>query len=351
MIFISKQEVRAGRCRPVTLSLSSGRQSRTIASETEKYTVPSPATAGGRRCINVYMPAGVQLAGGRSNRRRTIGPGAQEHQPSRSSSDPDRSDRKGETVNRSLYLVLAALALCVFASASSGEPVDVKALEKLTSRYQFAFSHGKVDDSKYRFIYSDVLNHIHVYRIEGDYLELDWQLTNLGSRVTSMFVSELLGDGRPMLVISTFGGRILIYDMDGYDLVWENLQDPFKTVDYLVAANVDTDPQEELIFVADEQLVIYDSLNHTFEWVSQNRVKAQMIKLANMDNDPQLEIVLNTGIIYDSKFYNVEFEWDRPFGARIQLFDMNGDGIPEIWGENSDFTLRVFDRYAERDIW
>ena len=72
---------------------------------------------------------------------------------------------------------------------------------------------------------------------------------------------------------------------------------------------------------------------------------------ANMDNDPQLEIILNTGIIIDSKFYNVEFEWDRSFGARIELFDINGDGIPEIWGENPDFTLRVFDRYAERDIW
>jgi hypothetical protein len=261
------------------------------------------------------------------------------------------SDRKGETVNRSLYLVLTALALCAWAGVSSAEPVNLETLKKLTSKFEFAFEHGNVDEGKLRFLYSDNLNHVHVYRLEDDYFELDWQLTNLGSRVTSMFVSELLGDARPMLVISTFGGRILVYDMDGYDLVWENLQDPFELIEYLVAENVDTDPQQELIFVAEEKLIIYDSLNHTFEWVSQVRVKAQMIKLANMDNDPQLEIVLNTGIIFDSKFYNVEFEWDRPFGARIELFDMNGDGIPEIWGEFPDFTLHVFDRYAERQIW
>jgi hypothetical protein len=246
---------------------------------------------------------------------------------------------------------VTALVLSVFAGASSGEPVNLEMLEKLTSKFEFALSYGNVEEGKLRFIYSDNLNHIHVHRLEDTYFELEWQLTNLGSRVTSMFVSELLGDGRPMLVISTFGGRILVYDMDGYDLVWENLQDPFEFVEYLVAANVDTDPQQELIFVAEEKLYIYDSLNHTFEWVSQEPVKAQMIKLANMDNDPQLEIILNTGIIIDSKFYNVEFEWDRPFGARIELFDMNGDGIPEIWGEAPDFTLRVFDRYAERDIW
>jgi len=246
---------------------------------------------------------------------------------------------------------MTVLVLSAFAGVSSGEPVNLEMLEKLTSKYEFAFTNGNVDEGKLRFIYSDKLNHIHVYRLEDTYFELDWQLTNLGSRVTSMFVSELLGDGRPMLVISTFSGRILVYDMDGYDLVWENLQDPFEFIEYLVAANVDTDPQQELIFVAEEKLYIYDSLNHTFEWVSQVPVRAQMIKLANVDNDPQLEIILNTGIIVDSKFYNIEFEWDRPFGARIELFDMNGDGIPEIWGESSDFTLRVFDRYAERDIW
>jgi hypothetical protein len=258
---------------------------------------------------------------------------------------------KGETVNRSLYIVSTALAVISLAGVCYAEPVSLEALEKLTSKYDFAFTYGDAEAGKLRFLYSDKLNHIHVYRLEGDYFELDWQLTNLGSRVTSMFVTELFGAGRPMLVISTFGGRMLVYDMDGYDLEWENLQDPFEMIDYTVSANVDSDPQEELIFVAEKKLIIYDSLNRTFEWVSQTELTAQMIKLANMDNDPQLEIILNTGLIIDSKFYNTEFAWDRPFGARFELFDMNGDGIPEIWGEAPDLTLRVFDRYAEREIW
>jgi len=241
--------------------------------------------------------------------------------------------------------------MCSFVGVSHAEPVDLEALERLTGKYDFVIQNGKVDQGKFRLIYTDQLNHVHILRIEDGRLELDWQQTNLGTRVTSMFISELYGDGRPMLVISTFGGRILVYDMDGYDLVWENLQDPFKIIQYMVAENVDNDPQQELIFVAEEKLVIYDSLNRTFEWVSQVRVSAQMIKLANMDSDPQLEIILNSGLIFDSKFYNVEFEWDRPFGARIELFDINGDGIPEIWGESRDMSLQVFDRYAEREIW
>jgi len=239
-------------------------------------------------------------------------------------------------------------ALSVTAGA---EPVDLEIMKALTSKYDFAIWHEDPFSKKLRFLYTDNSNHIHVYRIEDDRFELDWEQTNLGTRVTSMFVTELFGDGRPMFVVSTLGGRILVYDMDGYDLVWENLQDPFPTISYMVSANVDGDPQHELIFIAEEKLNIYDSLIHTFEWVSQTPVVAQQIKLANVDDDPQLEIILNTGMIFDSKFYNVEFEANRPFGSRIFLFDLNGDGIPEIFGETPEFVIRVFDRYAEREIW
>jgi len=261
------------------------------------------------------------------------------------------SNRKGVAVIRSLCLVLTALALNGFLSPVASEPSDLYELERLTSKFEFAIQFGSLEQGNLRLIYTDNKNYIQIYRVEDDRIELEWKQTTLGSRATSIFISDLYGDERPMLVISTLGGRILVYDMDGFDLEWENLQDPFEMIEYLVAENIDEDPQQELIFVAEEKLYIYDSLNKTFEWVSPLRVRAQMIKLANMDDDPQLEIILNTGIIFDSKFYNVEFEWDRPFGARIELFDLNSDGIPEIWGEDQDQTLKIFDRYAERLIW
>ena len=68
-------------------------------------------------------------------------------------------------------------------------------------------------------------------------------------------------------------------------------------------------------------------------------------------NDDQLEIILNTGFIIDSRFYNIEFQTEDVFGDRILLMDINGDGIPEIIGEFVDYNLRIFDVYAEREIW
>jgi hypothetical protein len=247
--------------------------------------------------------------------------------------------------------MVAVLVVAFLPAAVTAEDADLEIMKMLTQKFDFVIQHGDAAAGKLKFIYADNSNHIHIYRYEDGYLDMDWEQSNLGTKVTSMFIADLYGDGRPMLVVSTIGGRILVYDMDGYDLEWENLQDPFEQIHYMVSANLDNDPQHELVFIAGEKLILYDSLNRTFEWVSQRPMAARQIKLGNIDNDPQLEIILNTGLVVDSKFYSVEFEANRPFGARIFLFDLNGDGIPEIFGEGDDFVIRVFDRYAEREIW
>ena len=58
-----------------------------------------------------------------------------------------------------------------------------------------------------------------------------------------------------------------------------------------------------------------------------------------------------TGIVIDSKFYVIDLEWDKPFGERISTFDINNDGIPEVIGEFSDYSLRIFDVHAQREVW
>ena len=267
----------------------------------------------------------------------------------RSSASPDASDRKGINVKKTLFVVLAVLVVGVAASAAKGPDLD--ALKDLAVKCPFVLTYTSVGDEGLRFLYVDNWNHVHVYRMVDGVLELEWEQTNLGTRVTSIFITDLYADGRLMLVMSTFGGRILVYDLDGYDLVWENTQDPFTRIDYMVSANVDNDNQQELIFIAEDKLRIYDTMNKTFEWVSQKSLVAQQILLGNVDDDPQAEIILNTGLVIDSKFFDIEFTSERPFGARIALLDLNGDGVPEIFGEAPDFVLRVVDVSAKREIW
>jgi hypothetical protein len=248
-------------------------------------------------------------------------------------------------------LVAVFTGLSVLGGAVRAEQLNLSKLDEITKKFPFAIQVGTPGGDDHRFLYADYQTHVHVYRVKNSRLELEWETTNLGSRVTSMFVADLYADGHPKLAVSTAAGRIVFYEMSDFSQAWENLQDPFDRVQYMVSSNLDDDPQHELVFIGDNILCIYDSLNKNFEWQSQQEFDANQILIANVDDDSQPEIILNTGAIIDSRFYNIEFQADNTFGDRISLLDINGDGIPEIFGEMLDFNLKVFDIYAERDVW
>jgi hypothetical protein len=229
--------------------------------------------------------------------------------------------------------------------------INTDELKKLTARFPFAIVLEGSANISPRFIYANVNGNVHIYRIDKGKLKLEWETTNLGSRVTSLFVKDMYRDGGQYLVIASAGGRILIYEMEDYELLWENLQDRFEKIECMVSANIDQDPQDELIFIADSYLYIYDSLNKSMEWQSQGGFSAQEILVANVDDDDQDEIILNTGFIFDSRFYSIELQAENSFGDRMSLIDINNDGYPEIVGELSNFNLRIFDVYAERELW
>lgn len=251
----------------------------------------------------------------------------------------------------SVLLGLAALIAAVSAARAADPWVTP---EILGQRYQFFLVLDMTDGEVSRFAYADAQQHVHVFLYKEGKVELEWESTTLGSRASALLVRDLDRDGDRELVIATKGGRILIYDLGSYDLIWENFQNPFPRVLCLTAADIDQDPQDELIFIAGEQggthLNIWDGLNFTFEWVSERQYSAEQILIANLDSDSQMEIILNTGIVVDSRFYNIDLTAPR-FGDRISLADMNGDGVPEVIGNNPDFSIRVYDIYGEREVW
>jgi hypothetical protein len=62
-----------------------------------------------------------------------------------------------------------------------------------------------------------------------------------------------------------------------------------------------------------------------------------------VDGDRRIEVVLNSGQVIDSVSGDIEWE-DETFFGKIELFDINGDGIPEILTENpGNGPLKVFD--------
>jgi hypothetical protein len=123
--------------------------------------------------------------------------------------------------------------------------------------------------------------------------------------------------------------------------------------------NIDRDPQFEVSVGGESGLstgsfiYIYDSVSRGLEWKSQESFLATEILVGNVDSDPQPEIILNSGYVIDSRFYNIDLvKTDGGgFGERITLQDLNDDGYPEIIGRAPNRSLKVYDVYAERDIW
>lgn len=250
-------------------------------------------------------------------------------------------------------LIFTAALVLALASVAGAQDLTRANLEALANAMEFFVVIEPVDDEPLRFMYADMRQHVHVYAVNKGRATLEWEKTDLDTRVSSLFVRDLVKDGTPEIILTTKGGRILAFDINTYEQVFENLVEPFDRITCLTPANIDDDPQDELIFTNGENLFIYDSLTRAEEWKSEAKYTARQIVVANVDDDPQLEIILNTGPVIDSKFYNQEFvkQGAAAFGREIGLLDFNGDGHPEIVGENRNFILNVWDIFNEEEMW
>jgi hypothetical protein len=260
----------------------------------------------------------------------------------------------GQRIMRTKMIVFLVLMLAFTTATSrtarSGE-VDPYVMQEVFCRFPFAQVIPMDSLGGWGLIYADTYGKLHLLKSTPKGLKLEWELTNLGVKIRKFFVRDVDANGVPEIVIATVNGRILVYSTETYQNVWENLEDNFSSIQAMEVANIDADPQLELVYIADGRLYIVDGMSKSKQWVSQQSFDAIEIIVGNVDKDEQMEIILNSGIIIDSRFFNIEVEWDKPFGDRIMLFDMNNDGIPEIVGEFADYSLRIYDVYARREVW
>ena len=234
---------------------------------------------------------------------------------------------------------------------SSAARIDPYEMQEAFGRFPFARVIPLDNGNAWGLLYADVYGKIYLKRATERGWAREWEVTNLGSKIRKYFILDVEQDGVLELVIATMSGRILIYRLDDYSNSWENIEDGFSSIEAIDVVNIDADPQVEFIFLAEGTLYIVDSVDKRRQWISQRKFTASELIVANVDKDDQPEIILNTGIVIDSKFYQIDLEWDKPFGERLSVFDINSDGIPEIIGEFQDYSLRIFDVYAQREVW
>jgi hypothetical protein len=185
---------------------------------------------------------------------------------------------------------------------------------------------------------------VQVAKVDARGVERVWKSIQLSGVPEELLVADLQGDGfDDSLVCRTSNGKVYVWALDGYALVWESLPGEYQTIPCFTVANMDEDPANEIVLLADRRLIYVDGRTFTKQFSSINEYEATQLRCGDVDGDKRVEIVLNSGQVIDSVSGDIEWE-DEPFFGKIELFDIDGDGMPEIITENVlGGPLKVFD--------
>ena len=200
------------------------------------------------------------------------------------------------------------------------------------------------------FVVGDRFNRVHIYHMTQGESKRVWKSRQLNGFVLETLVIDLSGDGLDdSLVARTNSGFIYVWRLQDYQLIYESLAGEYRNITCFTAANMDDDPQTELVLNADTKLYTVDGSTFNRDWTSLQNYEATQIRCGDVDGDDRVEIVLNTGQVIDGR--TGELEWAAEvFDVFIALPDFDGDGIPEIltWGPGR--PLRAFDVDYRKEI-
>jgi hypothetical protein len=203
---------------------------------------------------------------------------------------------------------------------------------------------------------------IHAIRA-SDRTEL-WNIPNPEHGVTDIAIFDADGDGSREVLwgagyTSTGPDYLYVHDLATRAFEWQNddYSGPYQAADI---GDVDHDGSLEIVVAsfesqsgyADGQIEIHDAATYALEWRSSSTLFGGLawtgvhnLRLANVDADPQLEIIVGTDRLYDGTLYvidgvthevqsNTVYDSGSPLNV-LDAADLDGDGKAEVVAGNS----------------
>ena len=199
------------------------------------------------------------------------------------------------------------------------------------------------DGEGHRVVYGDRFGRVHVLRYQDDRFVEEWVGKPLLSSIAEVLVTDIDADGALEIVAYTVEADVAIYSTDDYALEWRMRRHEYRAMATLLVANVDDDPQQEMIFIGRAKgrppskdpgrlplgwVYVYDFVDELEENRSQEVLFGTDMLLADLDDDGRTELALNTGVVIDIQSLQIESRFEPC--KRIAYLDLDCDVFP-IW--------------------
>jgi hypothetical protein len=192
-------------------------------------------------------------------------------------------------------------------------------------------------------VVGDRFGKLNAYRIlPGGQRERVWTSRNLDGPPVEVLVVDLAGDGLDDHIVCRTQRRIYAFKLDDFFNSFESQPNDYNEIRAFDVANVDNDPASEIVVNADNKLHYIDGVTYVREFTSLNDYQATLIRCGDVTGDGNNDIVLNTGQVIEAGSGNVIWE-DEVFGTRLELLDLDGDGVLEVMTESDGIPLKVWD--------
>jgi hypothetical protein len=204
-----------------------------------------------------------------------------------------------------------------------------------------------------------------VYELEwtGTTYRQSWTypfLLNHGDRPAALATADVDGDGRHEIFVA-YGAAII--KLDGIERRYETNSGfgfPSSVFRDLEIADVDRDGILDLLAVASHNrsgdpaasgLVMRFRADLMSYITSYGANEGSSIAVGNVDGDAALEVVVNSGYVFDGVTWLNEWRYMPAFGWEVATGDLDGDGIDEIVASVADGAVRAYNAVTRSPTW